>query len=606
LTFVNLQRRKNIFLFCNRKQQPCKIIYLFIYLCIMARTGDRRDDGRNNRPNSSSSNETPIDTSPKWLQAIQIATEGLFFGNTTGHGRSSTTTTIKDPKEALRYLISLEETLLTIPTRKWNHTPKVLPPKPTSFDDSDAQNDNDHSAPPLQQQQANNTQTRSSFAASNPYAAFLGGDDEDDDDKDTSSSSSSSEYDDEAGDTIILPHEGAAKMVIRRILLRILASQSDVYGRLAQDAVFSNTNIKQEQQNNNHRDRSEWLLGAEHCTLAVHILHRAVLLADEQISKWLSSQQHHHQPQDQALLLQALGNDADIISISLQHFSGKDGQFRKAAEKQKSRLESRLYPQWEERDAVKSRLGDRWTNNPNPKFDYAAKRQADENELRELERALIALDELNDAKRVLELSVRQIQDQLHQASGGEGGEINVHSNTTSRYNEIRPVDVSQRVSWDDYPDATEFGWTFTGSNELSRVEFFERLVDSHVNNGGQSSSTTSSTAAAPPPVLVKLDWYYTTATVKTSMDHPKQGPNQLFGAQVTPQVYIQILQNPRSHTDVRYHTRRSSGNNHSSNNRNRNRNRGNDDNNNRGRGRGGGRSGQRRRGRGRGDGAGRN
>jgi hypothetical protein len=99
-----------------------------------------------------------------------------------------------------------------------------------------------------------------------------------------------------------------------------------------------------------------------------------------------------------------------------------------------------------------------------------------------------------------------------------------------RYNGQRPTDLSCRVDITDYPDPTTFGWTFTGSAESSAVEFFEK--DS-----------------------VKLDWYYTTGTVKTSLDHPTQGKKtQLFGAKVDAATFRQILQNPRHHTGQRYHT----------------------------------------------------
>ena len=68
-----------------------------------------------------------------------------------------------------------------------------------------------------------------------------------------------------------------------------------------------------------------------------------------------------------------------------------------------------------------------------------------------------------------------------------------------------------------------------------------------MTNNNDDSTTT---------ILVKLDWYYTTATIKTSMDHPTRGLNQLFGKQVTPKEYIHILQNPRTHPNVRYRTTR--------------------------------------------------
>ena len=57
--------------------------------------------------------------------------------------------------------------------------------------------------------------------------------------------------------------------------------------------------------------------------------------------------------------------------------------------------------------------------------------------------------------------------------------------------------------------------------------------------------------------LVKLDWYYTTATLKTSMDHPRQGKTQMFAkVGVTPELYVQVLENPRVHTDAQRYQRK--------------------------------------------------
>lgn len=107
-----------------------------------------------------------------------------------------------------------------------------------------------------------------------------------------------------------------------------------------------------------------------------------------------------------------------------------------------------------------------------------------------------------------------------------------------RYNGRRPsFKETGRVSYDDYPDPTQFGWTFTGSCEGGRAMFFEKDFAEHG--------------------VVKLDFYYTTGTVKTVLDHPRQGVTQLFakGNDLTPEMYRKILRNPRQHTSVRYHTR---------------------------------------------------
>jgi hypothetical protein len=107
-----------------------------------------------------------------------------------------------------------------------------------------------------------------------------------------------------------------------------------------------------------------------------------------------------------------------------------------------------------------------------------------------------------------------------------------------RYNGRRPsYQHCGRVSYDAYPDPTSFGWTFTGSCEGGRAEFFEKDFAEHG--------------------VVKLDFYYTTGTVKTVLDHPRQGVTQLFakGSNLSPELYRQILRDPRAHTNVRYHRR---------------------------------------------------
>jgi len=103
-----------------------------------------------------------------------------------------------------------------------------------------------------------------------------------------------------------------------------------------------------------------------------------------------------------------------------------------------------------------------------------------------------------------------------------------------RYNGMRPNYKGTRVSAMEYPDPTNFGWTFTGSAEESYVEYFEKRL----NLG-----------------LIKLDFYYTTATIKTILCHPTMGTNQLFRNTVDPNTYKNILQNPRAHTNMGYRYR---------------------------------------------------
>ena len=107
-----------------------------------------------------------------------------------------------------------------------------------------------------------------------------------------------------------------------------------------------------------------------------------------------------------------------------------------------------------------------------------------------------------------------------------------------RYNEKRPDYHGTRVSLQDFPDPSMYGWTFTGSQEASKVEFFEKRL----NDGS----------------ICKMDFYYTTATVKTTLYHPvQQRRTQLFRRCLgsDPDIYVQILKNPRYHSDLGYNRR---------------------------------------------------
>ena len=129
---------------------------------------------------------------------------------------------------------------------------------------------------------------------------------------------------------------------------------------------------------------------------------------------------------------------------------------------------------------------------------------------------------LNEAKRMKFATARNYT---------PNGDSN-HKPITPRYNGLRPDYAGQRVSLDQYPDPTAFGWKFTGSVQASLVEFFEKKM----NIGG----------------FVKLDFYYTTRTIKTVLHHPTSGKNQLFRAQVTPEQFVDIMKNPRAHTGQGY------------------------------------------------------
>jgi hypothetical protein len=45
-------------------------------------------------------------------------------------------------------------------------------------------------------------------------------------------------------------------------------------------------------------------------------------------------------------------------------------------------------------------------------------------------------------------------------------------------------------------------------------------------------------------------------TVKTSMNHPTQGPTQMFRRDMPVEDFVRVLENPRAHTGRGYQTRR--------------------------------------------------
>ncbi|WIA29386.1 hypothetical protein OEZ86_011890 [Tetradesmus obliquus] len=81
-------------------------------------------------------------------------------------------------------------------------------------------------------------------------------------------------------------------------------------------------------------------------------------------------------------------------------------------------------------------------------------------------------------------------------------------------------------------DPAQHGWNYQGSNEASRVAFYEK-------DG------------------VKMDYYYTTGTVKTSMDHPSQGKTQMFRRGLDEAQFESVCNNPRAHTGQGYQTKSS-------------------------------------------------
>jgi hypothetical protein len=317
--------------------------------------------------------------------------------------------------------------------------------------------------------------------------------DQDDDESSSSSNNNDDDDEDSAGDLPTLNVAGAF-LDRRRLLIRILTCQSETFHAKA-------TSLRQSHQ---------WKHGAAQLTYSLTKIHQALNLADSEISKWIL------QGLEEAS--KELAQDADIVEIAICSLTTERDRFLSLAKQQEAYLVRKLQPQWESRDQVKQRIGsDKWNNNPTPKNDHAALRKEKEAQLRDIQEALKFLESIDTGH--VETASKLLKDKLHDSS------------SSKRYNGQRPIDYSRRVDWQQYPDPTGFGeWRFTGSWDVT--EFFE--------NNDQ----------------VKLDWYYTTGTVKTSLDHPTQGRTQLFAAKVDPQTYLSILRNPRAHTGKRYQQRK--------------------------------------------------
>jgi hypothetical protein len=470
-----------------------------------------------------------------WYQAVQDSTACLVqHGNNSNHKDGN-----DDNKEqvaaCMAYLFQLESLLQPLEPL-WDQPPPFAPPPFRPVVESEQGHDRTsdylyHQAntngskaqggipvdtrSPVQDIPDKVSSPTPAYLQNNPYAGIHDDDDDDDEAGDFPTwspdavpealSSGSPQNDDSSSSSILN---------MRRLLIRILTTQSDLYAYLARDC----------------RRNSNWSTGADHCLAAVQRIHQAIMLADSEISRLWNNQENTSTEADStpAVVLEGLVEDADTCQVAVQHLTQEKDRFQQAAERQATYLTKKLEPQWATRDEVKTRMGDdKWRNNPRPKHDYAAQRRALEQELRDIQPALEKLGALDTGALVQ--SAQALQQRL-------GKNQDVAWTSQQRYNGERPTDTSRRVDIDHYPDPEVFGWTFTGSWD-NMVEFFEKSGDAGV--GG----------------VVKLDWYFTTGTVKTSMDHIRQGKTQLFGAKVNPEVYADILINPRSHTNERYHTR---------------------------------------------------
>lgn len=497
------------------------------------RSTTRNQHHQRGSPRSNGNGQHPArdQFSQAWLDAIENA--GSCVRNVSG---AYVVDSVGKLDVSLDYLAQLEKILTKKRKATWQYPPDMDPPKLEDFRRdrggvaSSSTPPNGHGlpvgtpprpSPPSAPMPTFSAVSPNSVISTNPFAAFLDSDDDDDDDQGFAGDEKKGD-DQDAGDEIVINYQ-AGGMDILRLFVRLSTSQSDL--QAAKATILAQTN-------------KEWAQGATCLQYAIVYVRKALELADAQISKWyenrnddddwiLNSNSHKNrnggnglstnptqelQEQRQRDLMQ----DADIVHVTVQSLIDQRERYVAAARQQEARLLRRLRPKWQGRDEAMRKIGrERWTNNPNPKRDYAAMRLADEEELKKLQKALELMEAYDT--HGLAASAKLLMTRLT-------------SKKKNRYNGQRPTDDSKRVP--GFVDATVFGWLFTGSAD-NVVEFFEKIVDD--------------------TMLVKLDFYFTTGTVKTSMEHPTQGKTQLFAKNnVTPELYMQILENPRVHTNIRY------------------------------------------------------
>jgi hypothetical protein len=132
---------------------------------------------------------------------------------------------------------------------------------------------------------------------------------------------------------------------------------------------------------------SKWTDSAALFMQAVRLINLALDHANEIHAKMESEPEKNHR--ERRKIGKRVKLNANVVHIAATGAMKEKEQFEKEAQKRKQLLENRLAPQWRSRDEVKARMGEEaWRRNPHPKKDYALRREADEQELRDLTAAL--------------------------------------------------------------------------------------------------------------------------------------------------------------------------------------------------------------------------
>ena len=456
----------------------------------------------------SSVEHDPLDDdrySKSWILAMEKATVCLRDRSKISERALDTT---------LAYLAHLEKFLMQIPKKKWGFPPNVDPPCFRSFP-TGTSNDALKDHPSGETGYTNLIQPNSKLRnkpkkvipnpSTNAFQVFW----DPDEDEETVT-----ESEDDGGDEIVLEYH-ASGMNVLRLFVRLSTFQSDAQAR---KATFMVTRYK------------EWDQAALCLQFALSHTRKALCLADAQISEWYESchdaewlhaaaifdPSMRMQLERRAQRQQDLMDDANIVHVGIQSLLDTREAYLADARRNVQRLRLRLITESEQREVVKRHMGDeKWKNNPNAKSAISRRRVqlriAAEAELEKLERALEMMQmndmDMGDLKKTANALLCRLK-----------------TNKKTRYNRQRPTDMSKRV--EGFPDASNFGWFFTGSAN-NFVEFFEKPADDGAS--------------------VKLDFYFTTGSVKVYMHDPEKGKINLVAQKnVSVDFYTQVLLDPLS------------------------------------------------------------
>jgi hypothetical protein len=348
---------------------------------------------------------------------------------------------------------------------------------------------------------------RYDMAQQNAFSSLVLSDDEDEDDE---------EEDEDAGDTPIhVPLSPDAKVFVPteldslRLLIRVFTSQADLYAHKARMLSMNR----------------RWMEGAGALQSATGALQNAMGLADSEITKYLMQEVAEisffgsiSMYAESARRKHQLQKDADIVHVTVQSVIKDRNQFLQLAEQQVERLKRKLMPQWEDREKAKKRLGDKWFNNPNAKYQYVDAIKQHEKELKTLQETVNALA-TQDAN-VLSVTAKHLKEKLRALWFQK-----------NRYNG-KPVKKNDK-RLPGFADPTNFDWSFTGSSD-NKVEFFEKQVAEEVPPGSGMVAVS----------ILKLDWFIQTGVAKMTLEHPMQGTIPLVDNVMTPAMFQMALMHP--------------------------------------------------------------